>query len=236
MKKKRVKIIIVFILIAIGVFLYVFFNGTRWHNEVFSTRYPVQGIDISHYQEEIQWEKVKEENISFVFMKATEGHDYIDPKFKYNWEETKRLNIKRGAYHFFSMRSSGAVQGARIIDVVPNEPDSLPPVIDVEIPDSHEADLVKKELNDLIEILRNYYGKEPILYVTYSTYNAYLSEDFLASPLWIRDILKPPLLYGGRSWTFWQFTDRGEVNGIEGFVDKNVYKSTLEQFNETFNQ
>ncbi|AMP20053.1 glycoside hydrolase [endosymbiont 'TC1' of Trimyema compressum] len=236
MNKKRMGIIIGFTLIALAVFLYVFLNGTRWHNEMFSTRYPVQGIDISHYQENIDWEKVSQENIIFVFMKATEGHDYVDPNFKFNWEETGRSGIKRGAYHFFSMRSSGAEQGARIKEIVPYDENSMPPVIDIEIPTNYNELLVKKELQDLILQLKKYYNKEPILYVTYDTYNTYIKNDFQNSPIWIRDILKPPLLYGGRNWTFWQFTDQGKINGIDGYVDKNVYKSTLEQFNDSFSK
>ena len=234
MNKKRMGIIIGFTLMALAVFFYIFLNGTRWHNEIFSTRYPIQGIDISHYQKDINWKKVNQENIGFVFMKATEGHDYIDPNFEYNWEETGRLGIKRGAYHFFSMRSSGIEQGVKITEVVPYDENSMPPVIDIEIPTTHNETVVKKELQDLIAILKNHYKKEPILYVTYDTYNAFIKDDFLNAPIWIRDILKPPLLYGGRNWTFWQFTDQGRVNGIEGDVDKNVYKSTVEQFNNSF--
>ena len=240
MKKKRMGLIVGFTLIALAVFFYVFLNGTRWHNEMFSTRYPVQDIDISHYQEVIDLEKVSQENIDFVFMKATEGHDYIDPNFEYNWEETDRLGIKRGAYHFFSMRSSGTDQGEKIIEVVPYDENSMPPVIDIEIPTTHTEGVVKKELSDLIAVLKDHYHKEPILYVTYYTYNAYINayikDDFQNAPIWIRDILKPPLLYGGRNWTFWQFPDQGRINGINGDVDKNVYKSTQEQFNETFSK
>ena len=232
MNKKRI-IIIGFILIALVVF-FILFCKTRWCNEIFSTRYLIQGIDISHYQNNIDWEKVSHENISFVFIKATEGNDYVDANFKFNWKEAGRLGIKRGAYHFFSMRSSSVEQVAKIKEIVPYDENSMPLAIDIEIPISHNKIIVKKELHNLILQLKNYYNKEPILYVTYDTYNTYIKNDFQDSPIWIRDMLKPPFLHGGRSWTFWQFTDKGKINGIDGYVDKNAYKSTLEQFNNSF--
>src|SRR5262249_19644402 len=61
---------------------------------------PIQGIDVSYWQGDIDWEKVRDAGVSFTYIKATEGGDRIDPKFLENWEGAKRAGIARGAYHF----------------------------------------------------------------------------------------------------------------------------------------
>ena len=48
--------------------------------------YSVRGIDISHHQRDINWNLLAQEDIDFIFIKATEGGDFTDPKFKENWE------------------------------------------------------------------------------------------------------------------------------------------------------
>jgi lysozyme len=61
---------------------------------------PIQGIDVSYWQGDIDWLKVREAGVHFAFIKATEGGDHLDPKFLENWEGAKRVGIARGAYHF----------------------------------------------------------------------------------------------------------------------------------------
>src|SRR5512146_139615 len=61
---------------------------------------PVQGIDVSAWQGDIDWLKARAAGTQFAFIKATEGGDHLDPKFLENWEGAKRAGIARGAYHF----------------------------------------------------------------------------------------------------------------------------------------
>ena len=63
-------------------------------------RKAIQGIDVSRWQGEIDWAKVKDAGTRFAFIKATEGGDHVDPNFKRNWIEAKRHGVPRGAYHF----------------------------------------------------------------------------------------------------------------------------------------
>ena len=51
---------------------------------------PVQGIDVSNWQGDIDWDKVRAAGTQFAFIKATEGGDYLDPKFAQNWQAAKR--------------------------------------------------------------------------------------------------------------------------------------------------
>ena len=212
------------------------FFGFIWHNEVFALPYEVKGLDVSHHQGAIDWEKVgKEKRYRFVFMKATEGKDFVDRRFRRNWVEARRQGLRVGGDHFFSMQSSGEEQARNFIRTVPDEADSLPPVIDVEIPLHHEPEKVQRELEVLVSDLEEHYGKKPLFYVTYDTYHRYIRDAFPDHGIWIRDVIKHPDLEG-RNWIFWQYGHRGRVDGIETFVDLNVYCGDWKQFQKQFGQ
>jgi len=59
------------------------------------------GIDVSKWNQRIDWQKAKDAGVQFAFCKATEGSSWVDPTFAYNWQELRRLQIPHGAYHFF---------------------------------------------------------------------------------------------------------------------------------------
>ena len=68
--------------------------------------YPVVGADVSAYQERIDWDALKNftwdgYRIQFVFIRATMGLDRLDKKFFYNWDEARKVNLPKGAYHYF---------------------------------------------------------------------------------------------------------------------------------------
>lgn len=190
--------------------------------------YPVHGLDVSHYQGNIDWKKLAETKLyHFVYMKATESHDFVDNKFKFNWENARQNNIIVGAYHFFTMRSSGISQANYFISYVPKETDSLPPAIDLEINFHQDPKRVRSELTDMITALHEHYQKQPIVYVNYTTYEIYLKGYFDPQEIWIRDTYRLPELK--EQWLFWQYTDKGRVLGIKGNVDKNVFNGDLEQ-------
>lgn len=186
---RYISIFVIFI-IGLGVCNYY---GFIWHNTIFTIGYDVKGLDVSHHQGKINWKKVKEENkYEFVFMKATEGSDYIDDRFAYNWREAKKQKFLTGAYHFFSMQSSGMEQANHFKRIVPVHSNSLPPVIDVEIKLYHDKKKVRENLQAMIEGLERTYRVKPIIYVTYSTYRTYIEHSFSDNIIWIRDIWKYP--------------------------------------------
>lgn len=202
--------------------------GIIWHNELFAMRYQIKGLDVSHHQNDIDWKTVQEQNdFSFIYMKATEGRDFTDHKFAYNWEEARKHGFPTGAYHFFSMQSTGKDQAAHFIRTVPKEPDALPPVIDIEIHLDHSPQKVRQELQEMSDLLEKHYDKKPILYVTYDTYYTYIEGAFPDHKIWIRDIVKHPDL-NGREWVIWQYSNRGRVQGIDTYVDINVLRGDLE--------
>ena len=129
------------------------------------------------------------------------------------------------------MRSSGQEQAEHFIRTVPKEPNHLPPVIDVEVHLNHPVAKVRKELRSMAKILEEHYQQRPILYVTYDTYHQYIEGDFQEFDIWIRDILKPPSL---DKWIFWQYSNRGRIEGIDTYVDINVFEGDLARFKSYF--
>jgi lysozyme len=103
-------------------------------------KYPdgkVRGIDVSHYQDEINWEKLRNAQlqgtpVNFIFVKATEGSDRLDENFNQNFFHARRNGIMRGAYHFFSTQSSAKTQAKYFCKMVQLDEEDLPPVLDVE--------------------------------------------------------------------------------------------------------
>jgi lysozyme len=85
--------------------------------------YSIHGIDVSKYQSNISWEevrlmKIKNIQLGFSFMKATEGIGNTDPLFKRNWKKAKEHGIIRGAYHFFIASKDVRMQAEHFINRV----------------------------------------------------------------------------------------------------------------------
>ena len=223
--KKFLKFL-VFLIILGAVAVYLEFSGYVYHNDIIAKvmRYDVEGLDVSHHQIRINWKKV-DKKYKFIIMKATEGKNFLDSDFLYNWNNARLNGFTVGAYHFFSMLSSGAAQADYYISMVPDLDKALPPVIDLEIPLKYPKNIVLKELQDMIEKLEKHYKKKVIIYVTYHTYNAYIKGEFPENKLWIRDIKFIPELAENNRWVIWQVSNRGRVTGIPGFTDKNVLRN-----------
>src|SRR3954453_12196349 len=61
------------------------------------------GVDVSNHQGEIDWRPVAADDMSFAYIKATEGGDFIDDRFRPNWDGAAAAGLDRGAYHFFTL-------------------------------------------------------------------------------------------------------------------------------------
>ena len=233
--KNILKVLLALSVIGVVVLLSLYTGYLRFNYPTFE-EYPIQGIDVSHHQKEIKWGQIDKQEAQFVFIKATEGGDFKDKAFKRNWDEAKKYNLVVGAYHFFTFCKSGEEQSKNFIETVPLENGVLPPVIDLEFGGNcsttkNKEDIIK-EINVLENNLYRYYKKKPILYVTEPFYNKFLIGRFEDNPLWFRDVYKTPQIKNGRNWTFWQYGNRGHLNGIEAYVDLNVFNGTAKDFEQ----
>ena len=85
----------ILLLFVIGVLGYGFciYNGYLLLNNPSKKQYPVSGIDLSHYQGEVDWPVLAQQNIMFAYIKATEGSSHTDARFAYNWEESGKTDL-----------------------------------------------------------------------------------------------------------------------------------------------
>lgn len=190
--------------------------------------YSIHGIDVSKYQSTIAWEevkamKVKNIQLGFAFIKATEGIGNTDPQFKRNWKRSKEAGVYRGAYHFFISSKDGKMQAQNFIDKVELEPGDLPPVLDLEQLNGTSSEQLRKEAKRWLETAEAYYHVKPIIYTNVDFYNRHLGSEFDSYPLWAAHYYQPEQPRIRRGWVFWQHSDEGRVNGIAHPVDFNVF-------------
>ncbi|HXG79785.1 MAG TPA: GH25 family lysozyme [Methyloceanibacter sp.] len=204
---------------------------------------PIQGIDVSYWQGDIDWTKVREAGIHFAFIKATEGGDHLDPKFAENWEAAKRAGIARGAYHFMYWCRPAHEQALWFMLNVPPDADALPPVLDVEwnhqsktCPKTIPRDKALAKIKVLLEAMQAYTGKRPIIYTDPKFHREVLEGEFREYHFWLRSVAATPeTVYRGRNWAFWQFTTTGRVPGVAGPVDRNSFNGTLADWERVLN-
>ncbi|MCU4182373.1 glycoside hydrolase family 25 protein [Bosea sp. BH3] len=197
----------------------------------------IQGIDVSRWQGEIDWQRVKEAGTRFAFIKATEGGDHIDPSFRRNWAEAKRHGIPRSAYHFVWWCRSAKEQVRWFKKHIPRDPDALPPVLDVEWQNDSQCtrkisreDALEK-IAVMLKGLREHTGKKPIIYTDINFHEDVLEGAFNDHPYWLRSTAAPlAKRYARDRWEFWQFTTTGRVPGITGDVDRNAFFGSEREF------
>lgn len=193
--------------------------------------YPIHGIDVARYQGDIDWASVYRAGVSFAFIKATEGGDFIDPMFKDHWRESKRAGVRRGAYHYFYFCRPAEEQARWFIRNVPRDSSALPHVLDMEW--NHmsptcrlrpDGETVRREADRFLDILEAHYGRRPLVYTTVDFFADTGIGRLRGTEFWLRSVAgHPRQVYPGAFWTFWQYSGTGLVPGVKGPVDLNVF-------------
>ena len=226
--EKFIKFLIIVIIVG-GLAGFSEISGYLYHNEILAQMagYKMQGLDISHHQEKVNWTRV-DPKYKFIILKATEGQNFLDTDFLYNWNNARLNGFVVGAYHFFTMTSSGAAQADFYISKVPDSDKTLPPIIDLEISTKkYKKKDVMKNLEEMVDKLEKHYKKRVIFYVNYNTYNAYIKGEFPKNKIWITDYKYFPRIKENNRWVIWQVSRRGRIEGIPGFTDKNVLRKGM---------
>ncbi len=197
--------------------------------------YEIHGIDVSKYQESINWDLVRAMNvggvkIGFAFIKATEGILNEDRMFDRNWKKTKEYGVPRGAYHFFLPTKSGKLQARNFITSVKLEPGDLPPVLDVEQTYGVDTKLLQERVKEWLDIIEAHYKVRPVIYTNVEFYKKHLKNNFDEYPLWVAHYLQKKKPRISRDWHFWQHSETGRVNGIRSKVDFNVFNGDSLEF------
>lgn len=224
--------------LCLAVLAVLVWNGVILLNQTAARRYPVRGVDVSSWQGDIDWTALAAQDLSFAFVKATEGSSFVDSCFAYNYIEAQKAGLRVGAYHFFSFDSAGETQADHFMQTVQPYDGMLPPVVDIEFYGQYEQNppaqaQVRTQLHVLLQKLTAYYGIRPVLYATEEAYALYISGGYTEYEIWIRNVVTTPNLPDGREWTFWQYTNRGRLEGYSGaedYIDLNVFCGSKEAF------
>ena len=190
-------------------------------------RVQFDGIDVSKHQGHIDWGQLKEHSkIKFVYIKATEGSDYIDPRYRENIHNARKHGFKVGSYHFLSTKSSATTQFKNFITNAKREEQDLLPVIDVEVTGRWSSQQLRDSLKVFADLLEDYYGCKPLIYTSEKFFTKHLGRAFADYPLFIAkyNTTQPNI---GYRWILWQFSDCGvfkpAVKGNYGEVDMSRF-------------
>lgn len=231
MLKRLIKtLILVAILAGVGFWAY---NAVR-NRELNINRFVVggmaQGVDVSSYQTDTDFEKLRKQGVEFAYIKATEGSSHIDASFSEKWADSFEAGVPAGAYHYFSYGVSGVAQAENFISVVGELSEGrLIPAVDMELTveevyNPPEVSEVVKGLKAFLAVVEEKYGVKPLIYAQKDYYDKYLAADFSDYPRWVRNVFYPAWIDFGEDWAVWQYHDKGEMDGYSGekYIDLNV--------------
>lgn len=229
-------------LIAVLIYAFFFYRffvspySSRWKAKfgdvTLPEGYTIHGIDVSHHQGTIDWEKlaatsIGDARVEFVMIKATEGRSHLDENFNDNFYRAGEHGFIRGAYHYFRPSISGDVQARYFMKQVHLEEGDLPPVLDIEEIGKLTPRKLRAEAQEWLQLVEKRYGVRPIIYTGMKFKEKYLNTPaFDRYPFWIAHYYVKKLRFKGK-WKFWQHTDVGVIDGIRGKVDMNVYNGSM---------
>jgi lysozyme len=183
------------------------------------------GVDVSSHQGEVDWHRVAGDGIEFAYIKATEGADFVDERFRRNWEGAAEAGLDRGGYHFFTLCRPGTEQAENFLRTLPADPDALPPVVDLELAgncsDRPDRAWIERQLGAFVEQVESTTSQTVVLYVGDDFEGRYDIRDELDRPIWHRRVLIRPDVDG---WWIWQVHGYASVDGIDGDADLNVMR------------
>lgn len=182
------------------------------------------GVDVSSHQGEIDWQRVAQDSITFAYIKATEGGDFVDGSFDENWRRAGNAGIERGAYHFFTLCTPALEQAKNFLGVAPPIDEALAPAVDLELAGNCSerplVDEVENQVDVFLKRVEKAWGREVVLYVGSDWEALYPTRARLDRPLWIRRFILRP----SEKWFIWQLHGYANVDGITGGADLNVMR------------
>lgn len=207
-----------------------------FNDPVFSGKYFVRGVDVSHHNSFINWKQLREDNITFVYMKSTEGNTHTDRDYQRNYSLAREAGLKVGTYHFYTFGQNGKLQARHFIENAHVQPGDLRPAIDVEhspinkpYSDKKERKAIIDELRSLENELFSHYGQRPVIYTNKDCYRLYIDGNFPENPIWMCDLHGEPNLAPDK-WVFWQFSHTGKIPGVVNDIDLNYYRYSFTDF------
>jgi lysozyme len=195
----------------------------------------VEGIDVSEFQGNVDWAKVKASGRQFAIIRVSDGTGHLDSTFAQNWAGAKNAGLIRGVYQFFEPGGDAVAQANLLLSKIGGAlgPDDLPPMIDVEVTGSQTPATVNSKIHQWIDKVQAATGKKPLIYTGTWFWDPNVnSSDFASYPLvesYYCSNCCPNLPKPWSKWTMWQYSSTGSVPGISGNVDLDKFDGTLAQ-------
>lgn len=214
------------IAIIIAIFTIVTIHAQSYYIQCEDTCKHIHGIDISHYQGNVFWEAIgNNSKMYYVYLKATEGGDLIDAKYEQNIQLAHQYGLKVGSYHFYRARTPQETQLRNFMaQCRPGEQD-LVPMIDVETKSGLSNEAFRDSLSKFLHLVEKKYKQKPLIYTGANFYDHILSGGMLDDyKIMIAQYTeREPVLIDGRDITMWQYTGKGHINGVNGYIDKSRF-------------
>ncbi|MBC2436511.1 glycoside hydrolase [Clostridium saccharobutylicum] len=185
-----------------------------------------KGIDISHYNGDINFTKVKSAGIQCVYIKATEGTTYVDNYLETYYNGAKSAGLKTGFYHFLVGTSAPETQAQNFYNHIKDKQSDLKPVLDIETYGFDTMDYTIRFINEFKRL-----SNMDLCIYTYSDFINSLDTRLAPYSLWEANYSKR--LYNLPSNNIWssrvgcQYTDQGSIDGINGDVDLNEFTQDI---------
>ncbi|PTL83720.1 glycoside hydrolase family 25 protein [Vitiosangium sp. GDMCC 1.1324] len=196
----------------------------------------IEGIDVSKWQREVNWQRVRAAGKQFAFARVSDGVNVHDAYFDNNWKEMGRLGLFRGVYQMFRASQDPQAQAELLIQKVGTlGPGDLPPVLDLELTDGQPIATVLERALTWLKVVEEHLGHPPVIYTAHYFWKQLGNpEGFENYPLWVAnyDVSKPRLPQGWSRWSFWQYSQSGHVPGVNGNVDLDRFSGTLSDLKE----
>lgn len=179
-------------------------------------------LDVSHHQGNIDFEQVAQSPVKWIYLKATEGSTHVDSKFLEYARDAKAVEMKVGAYHYFSERSSASVQAAHFVNMIRQIDIDLLPMVDVEVQKLYTPDQLRDSLQVFLDCVEKEFGCKPMIYSGEKFFTRNLLPFGKSYPVWLAKYSKeaPDV---DVDVMLWQSSESGLLNGIAGKVDVNTF-------------
>lgn len=191
-----------------------------------------EGIDVSGWQGEIDFSQVKNSGINFVYIKSSEGQNTVDSYFRRNYEEARSNGLNIGFYHYVRARTTeeARLEAEHFANTIAGTVPNCKLAMDFE----NFGNLSIGEINEIskvfLERVQELTNKEMIIYSNTSSARTIFSQELANEyPLWVAQYYVSNPSDNGK-WNVWegfQYTDRGSVPGINGYVDRDKFTSEI---------
>lgn len=197
----------------------------------------IRGIDCSHYQQNMNMQKVADAGCVFMIAKAGElyqGKEYRDAMYVQNITNARVAGLITGAYYFFRPSSPLTAQRRMFREMWEAAPADLPPIIDVEAADGQSAAYIKNAFQHFYNDVAETWGRRPIVYSRDGLIKAWGLNDYITDPLYYWKALYSTT-FSGYPAKFWQYSETYRIPGIDKNLDGDYFMGDIDELKSLVN-